>query len=196
MQRSIGVNGLFPEGVFIEATSGELSSSTGRYVKRLSELEAIFADRAAHAAAVKQGSDPIAYEVIEYRQIGSDIFFGTTIMHPGTVGREFYMTRGHFHERRDMGEIYYTQSGSGVLLLQSRDGVTRDVEMRPGVCAFIPPDWAHRSVNTGDEKLVFLWCCNQSAGHDYGDILMRGMRKRVVKRVGGGFDIVPNSAHP
>ncbi len=190
------MNGLFPEGVFIEATSGELSSSTGRYVKRLSELEAIFADRAAHAAAVKQGSDPIAYEVIEYRQIGSDIFFGTTIMHPGTVGREFYMTRGHFHERRDMGEIYYTQSGSGVLLLQSRDGVTRDVEMRPGVCAFIPPDWAHRSVNTGDEKLVFLWCCNQSAGHDYGDILMRGMRKRVVKRVGGGFDIVPNSAHP
>ena len=85
----------------------------------------------------------------------------------------------HFHARRDMGEIYYTQSGTGLLLLESREGVSRTVEMKPGVCAFIPPDWAHRSINVGDEPLVFVWACNPEAGHDYAEILKRGMRKRI-----------------
>ncbi|MET3898131.1 glucose-6-phosphate isomerase [Devosia sp. UYZn731] len=180
---------LEPEGVFISNATGELSSSTGRYTKRLSELRAIYSDKLALQRTVEDQGDPVAYEVVEYRKEGSDIFFGTTIMHPGTVAGEFYMTRGHFHERRDMGEIYYTQSGHGLLLLESRDGHTREVEMNPGVCAFIPPDWAHRSVNIGTEKLVFVWCCNQAAGHDYGDILRRGMRNRVFQAP-GSFAVV------
>ncbi len=112
-------------------------------------------------------------------------------MFPGKVGNEYFMTRGHYHERRDRGEIYYTQSGSGVLLLHSRQGDVRTVEMKPGVCAFIPPDWAHRSVNTGDEKLVFVWCCSQDAGHDYAEIASRGMRQLVLEQ-GGKVTIAPN----
>jgi glucose-6-phosphate isomerase len=185
---------LEPEGVFIADMTGELSSSTGRYTKRLSELAAIYSDTAALEKAIAEGSDPVIYEVVEYRKSGSDIFFGTTVMNPGVVGEEFYMTRGHFHAQRDMGEIYYTQSGTGLLILESRDGVTREIEMKPGVCAFIPPDWAHRSVNTGTEKLVFVWCCNQSAGHDYGEILRRGMRKRVLRR-GTDIVVVPNPSY-
>ena len=94
------------------------------------------------------------------------------------------MTRGHFHARKDRGEAYYTQSGEGLLLLESRDGEIRKVEMRPGVCAFIPPDWAHRSVNTCAEKLVFVWFCATDAGYNYGAIRERGMRKLVVERNG------------
>jgi glucose-6-phosphate isomerase len=105
-------------------------------------------------------------------------------MSPGKVGAEYYMTRGHFHQRRDRGEAYYTQSGEGLLLLESRSGETRTVELRPGVCAFIPPDWAHRSINTGAAKLVFVWFCATDAGHDYGEILERGMRKLVIERDG------------
>ena len=114
-------------------------------------------------------------------------------MEPGNIAGEYYMTRGHFHARRDMGEVYYTQSGQGILLLDSRDGqqpVT--VEMKPGVCAFIPPDWAHRSINTGSDKLIFVWVCNPAAGHDYADILTKGMRKRVMQSSDGGVQVVDN----
>ena len=176
---------LFPEGVAIDGLSGAVSPATGRYTKRLSELRGFYQDGAALERAVAADGDPVAYEVIEYRKAESDLAFGTTIMWPGRVGREFFMTRGHLHLRRECGETYYTQSGEGVLLLDSRDGETRAIEMRPGICAFIPPDWAHRSINTGSDKLVFVWFCQTDAGHDYGQIKTHGMRKLVVADKGG-----------
>jgi glucose-6-phosphate isomerase, archaeal len=185
---------LLPEGVLIDGQTGLVSPETGRYTKRLHELRSIFQDTDAFDAAVAENGDPVVYDVVEYRKEGSDLFFGTTTMMPGKVGDEFYMTRGHFHQDRSMGEVYYTQSGSGVLLLESRSGETSVVEMKPGVCAFIPPDWAHRSINAGPDKLVFVWVCNQEAGHDYGEILKKGMRKLVLHR-DGRTDIVPNPSY-
>jgi glucose-6-phosphate isomerase len=175
---------LFPEGVSIDGVTGAVDPATSRYFKRLSELTGFFQDRAALDQAIAEENDPVVYEVIDYRKSESDLCFGTTIMSPGKVGAEYYMTRGHFHQRRDRGEAYYTQSGEGLLLLESRSGETRTVELRPGVCAFIPPDWAHRSINTGAAKLVFVWFCATDAGHDYGEILERGMRKLVIERDG------------
>ena len=185
---------LLPEGVLIDGQTGLVSPETGRYAKRLSELRSVFSDGKALSEAVVQGNDPVIYEVVEYKRQGSDLFFGTTTMAPGKVGDEFFMTRGHFHQDRTMGEVYYTQSGAGILLLESRSGETSVVEMGPGVCAFIPPDWAHRSINTGADKLVFVWVCNQEAGHDYGEILKKGMRKLVLDR-GGSPAVVPNPAY-
>jgi glucose-6-phosphate isomerase len=175
---------LFPEGVAIDGRSGAVEPETGRYTKRLSELRGIFQDQSAFDRAVAEQGDPVVYEVIDYRKDESDLCFGTTIMSPGKVGSEYFMTRGHFHLKKECGEAYYTQSGEGLLLLESRDGESRIVEMKPGICAFIPPEWAHRSINTGPEKLVFAWFCATHAGHDYGEILARGMRKIVVEQSG------------
>lgn len=175
---------LYPEGVAIDGRTGEVSPSTSRYTKRLSDLRGFFRNHEALEAVIAEQGDPVAYEVVDYRKEESDLAFGTTIMQPGKVGDEFFLTRGHFHIRRECGEAYYTQSGSGLLLLESRAGEKRTVEMKPGVCAFIPPDWAHRSVNTGSDKLVFAWFCATDAGHDYGEIAERGMRQLVVEREG------------
>jgi glucose-6-phosphate isomerase len=175
---------LFPEGVAIDGRTGEVSPSTSRYTKRLSDLRSFFHDSKALQALTEEQGDLTVYTVIDYRREGSDLAFGTTIMWPGKVGDEYFMTRGHFHVRRECGEAYYTQSGSGILLLESRAGETRTVEMKPGVCAFIPPDWAHRSINTGPDKLVFAWFCATNAGHEYGEIEKRGMRRLVLERGG------------
>src|SRR5262249_9544737 len=150
---------LFPQGVAIDAKTGEVSPSTGRYKKTLSDLRGFFHDSAALDAKIKAKGDETVYEVIDYRHEESDLAFGTTIMYTGKVGSECFLTRGHFHIRGECGEASYPQSGNGVLLLESRDGETRTVEMKPGICAFIPPDWAHRSINTGPDKLVFTWFC-------------------------------------
>ncbi len=184
---------MLPAGVVIDPATGAVSPSTGEYTKRLSEFRGIYRDTAALDAMLAAKGDIVTYTVAEFREPGADIFFGTTTMSPGTVGDEYFMTRGHFHARRDRGEIYYTQSGEGLLLLQARDGETRTVAMKPGVCAFIPPDWAHRSINTGDTPLVFVWCCNQDAGHDYDGIVTKGMRQLVVRK-NGAAQCVANPA--
>jgi glucose-6-phosphate isomerase len=174
---------LFPVGISINGSTGALSAETAKYSKRASDLPGIFRDQSAWKNAV-DNENPLVYEVVEFRDEASHIFFGTTTMQPGKIGGEYFMTRGHFHERRDMGEVYYTQSGRGLLLLENRQGETRTVEMLPGVCAVIPADWAHRSINVGDEPLVFVWVCSPLAGHDYGEILKKGMRKRVIAQNG------------
>ena len=144
------------------------------------EFRGIYYDEKSLDALLQEQGDLVTYEVTEYRADGSDLFFGTTTMMPGCVGNEYFMTRGHYHARRDRGEIYYTQSGEGILLLNSRDGQTREVDMKQGVCAFIPPDWAHRSVNTGTAKLVFVWCCARTQA-----MTMPRSRQRHAETRGG-----------
>jgi glucose-6-phosphate isomerase len=178
---------LFPEGVAIDGRTGEVSPSTHHYRKTLSDLRGFFRDSDALETLIAERGDLTVYEVTDYRKEESDLAFGTTVMWPGKVGDEFFLTRGHFHVRRDCGEAYYTQSGSGILLLESRAGESRIVEMKPGICAFIPPEWAHRSINTGREKLVFTWFCATDAGHEYGEIQERGMRRLVLDRGGKGL---------
>jgi glucose-6-phosphate isomerase len=171
-----------PAGIFINGVTGEVPDANEHYIKTIGELRGLYRDVTAFDTYLRDCGDGPAYAVAGYRQTDSDIIFGTTTMQPGKIGDEYFMTRGHYHVRRDCGEVYYTQSGHGVLLLQTREGETREVTMAPGVCAFIPPDWAHRSVNTGPEPLVFAWFCQATAGHDYGDILSHGMRKLAVER--------------
>jgi glucose-6-phosphate isomerase len=185
---------LIPEGVLINGASGGVFPATGQYTKRLSELSDLFQDPQEARRLVAEGGDPVVYTVVEYRQEGADLFFGTTTIEPGDVSGEFFMTRGHYHQRRDMGEVYYTQSGAGILLLESRAGETRTVEMSSGSCALIPPDWAHRSINTGGSKLVFVWVCSVTAGQEYGSILTRGMKKLVVAGERGA-QVIENPNH-
>ncbi len=175
---------LNPTQVKIDSESGSVSPETGRYSKHLSELEGIFSDEIAWDRAVREGNDPLVYEVIEFKKPGSDLFFGTTTMQPGKVGDEYYMTRGHFHKDRTKSEAYCTLQGEGLLLLEDRQGRSETIEMRENTVAYIPPDWAHRSINCGSTSLVFSWFCSVSAGHDYGQILTQGMRKLFLERDG------------
>lgn len=181
----------FPTEIAFNSETGVLSPTTGQNRKHLSQLKSVFHDIDACEQLIETHSDPLVYEVREYRQDDSDLFFGTTTMQPGKVGNEYYMTRGHFHFRRDMGEFYCTQSGTGILMLQNRDGRCETVDMRVGSCVFIPPDWAHRSINTGPSKLVFTWVCNIAAGQDYDALAERGMRLMAVEKA-GDFALVPN----
>ena len=173
-----------PSSVMIDAASGGVSPHTGRYQKRLSDLEGFFHDPVAWSDAIRDLGDPVIYEVIEFRQDGCDLFFGTTTIAPGQVGAEFYMTRGHFHQRRDRGEVYATMKGQGILLLETRSGQTEVIAMKEGSVASIPPDWAHRTINTGTCPLIFSWVCSVDAGNDYGSIRERGMRKLVIQSDG------------
>jgi glucose-6-phosphate isomerase len=69
-------------------------------------------------------------------------------------------------------------------MMKTADGDCRWEPMAPGRMVYVPPYWAHRSVNTGDEPLISLCIYPGDAGHNYGDIKTEGFPKRVFKRDG------------
>jgi glucose-6-phosphate isomerase len=161
--------------------------------RRLSEMAGYFADQASYEHMLAQ-SDVILYEVYEIRrpEQAGELLHGTSILHPGRVGDEYYMTKGHFHALLDTAEVYYCLQGQGVMVMETPDGNWAVEEMRPGRVLYVPPRWAHRSVNTGRAgDLVTLFVYPGNAGHDYRSIATRGFRKRVVKH-GGRPCVVDN----
>lgn len=111
------------------------------------------------------------------------LYTGVTHLLAGKVGQEFFMTRGHFHARRDQGEVYIGLRGEGLLLLQDEQGGARLERVYPGSVHNIPGFTAHRLINTGHETLsaFAVWPC--SAGHDYAS-LKNGFALRVFDEVG------------
>ncbi|WP_200926318.1 glucose-6-phosphate isomerase family protein [Sphaerimonospora mesophila] len=165
-----------------------LRGRTGRYEKRLSDLDGLFADAEAFAARLEREADRVIYHVDEFRPSTEtgDLITGISTLSPGRVGAEFHMTRGHIHAKHDRTEIYHCLSGHGLMLMETLDGQTVVTELRPGVVAYVPPVHIHRSVNVGDEDLVTLFCYPADAGQDYEIIARsRGMRHHVVAEAGG-----------
>jgi glucose-6-phosphate isomerase, archaeal len=177
-----------PFRIVLDAAAGSLRPEGPTLVRRLSDLSGLFRDQEAWRRDLEAG-DRVVYQVASSpvpesaREVPQSI---TTIL-PGDCGGELYMTKGHQHPD-PQGEIYLGLSGRGGLLLF--DGERSEwIEMAEGVIGYIPPGWAHRSVNTGDEPYRFLAVYPGSAGHDYGWVLDHGMGKRVL-RSGAGAELV------
>ena len=159
-------------------------------VRRLGELAGVFADEAARRAMDMQ---QVVYRVQRYQPIVEGtvggLYFGNTIIEPGLVGDEFFMTKGHFHAKRDRGEYYWCLSGQGLLLLMDESRGYRVEVMQSASLHYIPGHTAHRCVNTGDDSLVFGACWPSDAGHDYEAIATDGFSVRVL-RVNGEAQLV------
>ncbi len=154
--------------------------------RRVSNMASQFADEAAARALVENG-DPLLYEFYGLDLPEDDpgvLQFGTTILYPGKVGQEYYMTKGHFHTILDTCEIYYCLKGHGAMLMETPEGDVDFKELRPGEALYVPGRWAHRSINLGDEPLVMFFVYRADAGHDYGTIEEKGYRKLVVEQDG------------
>jgi len=109
------------------------------------------------------------------------LFYGFTKIMSGKVGKEFFMTKGHFHEKIDRGEFYWGVEGEGLLLLMDTDRNSKIEKMTPGSLHYIPGRMAHRTINIGDKPLVFGACWPSDAGHDYETISKNGFSARVFE---------------
>lgn len=153
--------------------------------RTLKELGSFFHDQ----AAVRQmDPDTLLYEVQSYEPLtgGTEggLFWGNTTLYPGTVGDEYFMTKGHFHHLRNRGEFYVTRVGQGALLLMKEGGPTVSETMSPGSVHYIPGHHGHRVANTSSEPLVFIACWPSDAGYDYAAIERRGFSARLLRRNG------------
>lgn len=161
--------------------------------RRLSKMKGMYADGEAYAKMI-DGDDPLVYEFYELGlpEEAGEIAFGTSIVYPGKVGDEYFMTKGHFHTIIETGEVYYCLHGRGCMLMENPEGDWEVRELKPGIAVYVPPRYSHRSINTSsDETLVTFFAFRADAGHDYGTIETKGFRKLVVER-NGKPEIVDN----
>jgi glucose-6-phosphate isomerase len=154
--------------------------------RRLSEMVGYFADQQAYATALAR-QDLVLYEVYEIRRPANagELLHGISIVHPGKIGDEYVMTKGHFHAVLETAEVYYCLQGEGHMVMETPEGESLVQPLRPGAVLYVPPRWAHRSVNCSLESdLVTFFVYPGNAGHDYGSIAGHGFRKLVVERDG------------
>ena len=170
-----------------------LSQGAASTKRKLSQMQDMYADTEA-AKKILEAGDPVIYEFYEVGapEDAGDIAFGTSITYPGTVGREYYMTKGHFHTVLETAEVYYALSGEGYMLTESPEGDVELHRLLPGTAVYVPQRYAHRSINTGDTPLITFFAFRGDAGHDYGTIETKGFRKLIVEDAHGKPEMIGN----
>ena len=161
-------------------------SKTAETTKRyLSQMRNMFCDTEAAEEMLKK-EDTLIYEFHELGcpERAGDLAFGTTILYPGKVGNEYFMTKGHFHTILETAEVYWTMSGEGYMVMENPEGDTLEERLTPGQAVYVPRSYAHRTVNTGKEPLVLFYVFQADAGHDYGTIETKGYHKLIVEKDG------------
>lgn len=176
-----------PHPTQVEWLTGEMQGvAVQRSSKTLGQMSGMFHDSVALGS---MNEDSVLYRVEWTEPVPQGtqggLFWGSTIIEPGRVGDEYFMTHGHFHATRARGEYYGAIAGKGLLLLMELDRTTRTEVMFPGSLHYIGGGLAHRVVNTGDEPLRFWACWPSDAGHEYASIKIKGFGVRVVLRAGG-----------
>lgn len=159
-------SGVFANGPLIRKTT------------RVADLPGVFIDNDAWQMHDPQQS-VYDVEMLDSPPNEGALYVGVTHLHAGSIANEFFMTRGHFHQRREQGEVYFGLCGRGLLLLQTESGVARLERVMPGSVHIIPPFTAHRLINIGDETLSSLAVWPSVAGHDYAS-LADGFALRVL----------------
>lgn len=161
--------------------------------RRLLDLRGYFQDPFAYDSILAQ-DNPLLYEVYEIQRPheSGEMLMGISIVHPGKVGEEFFMTKGHYHAVLNTAEVYLVMSGEGCMVMENPEGETCVEWLSPGRVLYVPPRWAHRSVCTGrKQSLITFFVYPAHSGHDYSSIEHSGFRKLVIEK-DGNTEVIDN----
>ena len=174
-----------PFGVELDLVEGLMRQPKNHLVRRASDMRGYYADAAALERLIADQQDPLHYEVFEVPvpEERGHLMYCISTLQPGLVGDEFFMTKGHYHSVLNTAEVYLCLRGKGYMVMKTADGQFAAEQMTRGRMVYVPPYWAHRSVNTGSgEPLVSFCVYPADAGHNYGDIAQQGFPKRIFQR--------------
>lgn len=187
MSRLESINGelMLPWGIDIDLVDGTMHDPDRVLIRHASDMHGYYKDEAALESLIAQG-DPVHYEVFEKEipeQYGQ-LLLCISKLYPGRVGEECFMTKGHYHTISATAEVYLCIGGQGYMMMKTADGRCVGEPMRRNRMVYVPPFWAHRSINTGSEPLISFCVYPGDAGHNYGDIATEGFPQRVFIRNG------------
>ncbi len=180
-------NGLMaPFGLQLDLDEGLVRGATGHLVRRASDMRGYYSDEDALENLISEQDDPVHYEVFELpvpEECGH-LMYCISTLRPGLIGNECFMTKGHYHAVLETAEIYLCLRGEGYMLMKTSDGKWAAERMSRGRMVYVPPYWAHRSVNSWDDVLTSFCVYPAEAGHNYGDIELEGFPRRIMNRGG------------
>ena len=184
-----GAAPMAPWSIEIDLLEATMRTPERMLVRRASDMRGYYRDAAALERLIAAG-DPVHYEVLEkpVPEERGHLMACISRLQPGQVGDECFMTKGHFHAAPATGEIYLCLRGTGLMMMKTAGGLKSAVPMKRDRMVYVPPFWAHRSVNTGAEPLISFCVYPAEAGHNYGDIATAGFSQRVFVR-GGAIQI-------
>ena len=170
----------------VDYDNGQIGgNAVHNYTKYLKDLPNIFEDKDAFSNSDGNKVIYLVQAIFPTKENAEGgLFYGKTVIYPGKIGNEYYMTKGHFHEKADRGEFYWGIEGEGMLLLMDENRKTWAEKIYPGSLHYINGYTAHRTVNTGDSILSFGACWPSDAGHNYKEIMDNGFSARL-KEVDG-----------
>jgi glucose-6-phosphate isomerase len=176
---------LKPFSFDIKIPPGVIDKPDNHILRKLSSMNGQYYDKEAYDLML-QREDTLVYEVYEklVPEIPGELIQGLSIVHPGKVGNEYFMTKGHFHSVIDTGELYYCLQGHGHMMMETHEGDWALEEMVSNRAVYVPGRWAHRSINIGNVDLIMLFVYPANAGHDYGTIESKSFRKMVINQDG------------
>ena len=170
----------------VDTKNEKISNPDTHIIGKLSSMKGKYADSKAYEEMLIKG-DCLIYEVYEklVPELEGELLQGMSIVHPGKVGIEYFMTKGHFHSILDTAEFYYCIKGHGYMMMENPEGDWAAEELLPDIVLYVPGRWAHRSINIkGDEDLVTIFVYPANAGHDYATIETKGFRKLIIEESG------------
>ena len=135
----------------------------------LSDLKEFLNDKKG-AEKILQKSNPLIYTVksIEEYQIS----YGITKINPGKIGKDYFLTKGHYHKEKS-SEVYYLLKGTGLLLLK-KEKQKKKIKLKKNYFHYIPEGHSHRVINTGKTPLEFLSIYQTNSNPDYSKIKKQG----------------------
>ena len=163
----------------------ELQNAESKSERKISEMK----DEYLYGGKIGENEQDIVYEVscTDVKKQPGSLLQAITVIHPGDVGGEFFMTKGHYHKDETCDEIYICMSGKGVLILQD-ENEAHVVELTPGVSAYILGKYGHRTINVSDEDFVFMSIWPGNSVYDYERTKKEPFQKRIFKK-GAGYEV-------
>jgi len=177
---------LMPFSIDINLETGEIKGAANHIIRKDSDMKGFYADEKALDKRIKEKNNSLHYEVFEkpVPEEYGQLMYCVSKLQPGRVGDEFFMTKGHYHTIAETAEIYLCIKGEGYMLMKTSDDKFDAQKMTRGKMVYVPPYWAHRSVNTSNKPLISFCVYPGDAGHNYGDIEKQGFPKRIFLRNG------------
>ena len=132
-------------------------------------------------------SDPVIYQrsLIAPGAGAGDLHYGVAKLLPGRIGPEYFFTKGHLHAWRPASEVYLCLRGEGRILLEDEQtGEGRMLPFGRGCVVYVPGGTAHRTVNVGDDELIYFGVYPAGAGHDCGLLAERNFRHVIIEQAG------------
>lgn len=127
-----------PWAATLDLRSGALWPPSHVVTCRLSDMAGRYADRAAEQELLNQ-SDPLIYRADEILapETRGELHTSVTVVFPGKVGDEYFMSKGHYQVDDAAVKVYLAVAGTGYMLMQNADGDTMEVPMAPGTIASV-----------------------------------------------------------